>query len=147
MSIAEYPHGWDVEWVAVDQLLRVAIFTTAGDGPIPSGQLRRWKSFGTLSQALLAGPETCGHELFAKVPRPDDFVRFARHGFFAFDWHSDGRGLPHYRLQARPLQPRLVSDLQVAPDVSVLLAACVGARLDFGNRELDVGAAFDCLRG
>ena len=27
----EYPHGWDVEWVAVDAQDRIAIFTTAGE--------------------------------------------------------------------------------------------------------------------
>ncbi|MCA8954339.1 MAG: hypothetical protein KDE27_32825 [Planctomycetes bacterium] len=140
----EYPHGWDVEWVAVDAQDRIAIFTTAGDGPIPRAQLARWAEFSTVAARLLALPETGGHELLVTLPRPDDFVRFARQGYFAYDWDWSRGGLrPRYRLQARPLVPRLV-DASLDPDLLALLGAGASDRLNFGAAKLDIRAAFEC---
>lgn len=33
--MVEYPYGTDMEWLAVDRDGRVAVFTTAGAGPVP----------------------------------------------------------------------------------------------------------------
>jgi hypothetical protein len=63
----------------------------------------------------LALPEIGGHELLVKYKRPDDFVAFAKRGWFAFDWsdvhrtHAQEIGV--YELVAKPYLPAHISSL------------------------------------
>lgn len=102
----------DLAWVAVDEDGRLAVFTTAGEGPVPPGALR----VSTAAEAAVAQlPIVGGDELLAKYLRPDDFIAFAQRGLYAYDWsdahrsHSDCTRC--YELVAKPLRPVSISEL------------------------------------
>lgn len=135
----EYPHGWDVEWVGIDRRGRIGIFTSAGTGPIPVFQLDRWAEYQELALALIALPEVGEAELLARVPRPDDFLAFARRGYHAYDW-DEARGA--YRLQARPKELRSLGDPSLRAESLALLPSCASASLDFDARSLNLDPEF-----
>lgn len=105
----------DAAWLAVDAIGQVALFTTGGDGPIPDSAL---PSTDTAESDVLSLPETCDCILLVKIKRPDDFVAFARRGFFAYDWSDVHRpqkqALGGYELQALPARPLCYADLPPA---------------------------------
>ncbi|MCR9247772.1 MAG: hypothetical protein NXI31_22320 [bacterium] len=111
-SHPDYPHGMDVEWLGIDGAGRIAIFTTAGDGPIPTAVLDAWSRHRALCDRLLAMPKLCGCELLVRMPWPDDYLAAALRGCYAFDWQSRtfGGGSGRYELQARPTRPLTVDD-------------------------------------
>jgi hypothetical protein len=85
--------------------------------------------------------------LFTNVPRPDDFIGFARRGLFSFDWADvhRTRDLVHaYEVQARPVSPVIVSAVAVAPTVVEALASVTSELLDFDSPTIDVVAALEC---
>ena len=82
----EYPSGLDVEWIAVDRKGRVGVFTTAGTGPIAKACLSKPEVLDQIWDAIRLLPEVTRYELVVTVPRPDDFIAFAKRGLFAFDW-------------------------------------------------------------
>ncbi|PTN53410.1 hypothetical protein C9J98_15915 [Stenotrophomonas panacihumi] len=104
--------GLDVAWMAVDASGQLAVFTTGGEGPLPA---TAFASVDLVGPAIESLPESCGYHLVADVSRPDDFVAFAKRGFFAYDWpdvHRSAFGaLRCYELQARPLRPATLMDL------------------------------------
>ncbi|MFJ3049839.1 hypothetical protein [Pseudomonas nitroreducens] len=104
--------GLDVAWMAVDALGHVAIFTSGGVGAVPSTAVA---SIDITEPELDSLPETSGFDLLVNLPRPDDFVRFAKRGFFAYDWSDvhrvTRRRIGGYELQARPLRPLTLSEL------------------------------------
>ena len=140
-----YPCDLDAEWVAVDWHGRIGIFTTAGFGPMPRAQLLRWDEFEDLAQELVAGPETSECELRCTAPRPDDFVNFARHGCFSYDWVWSSRKGRDYRLQAIPKTPLTLRSREWSGRMRLLLAACWSPRLDFDEPSIDVREAFACV--
>ncbi len=143
-----YPERTDVEWLAVDRDGRVGVFTTAGSGPIPTVYL---DSEGILEQvwdAVRGLPEVCDHDLLVALPRPDDFISFARRGFFSYDWadvQGAGRHLGRrYELQARPLAPVTVDSVRWPSPLGEVLTHVRSAALDFRDVTVDVTAAFGC---
>jgi hypothetical protein len=78
-----YPVGWDYAWLAADAAGQVAMFMTAGLGPIPNAILSD-RSLADRAESLIeALPERGNCQMLATLPRPDDFVAFARRGLFA----------------------------------------------------------------
>ncbi len=77
--------GMDVAWMAVDALGSVAIFTTGGVRPVPSTAVA---SIDITEPEVDSLPEISSFDLLVNLPRPDDFVSFAKRGFFAYDWST-----------------------------------------------------------
>lgn len=131
--------GMDVAWMAVDAIGQLAIFTTAGVGPVPSSAVA---FVDTTEPALDSLPETCACELLVNLPRPDDFIGFAKRGFFAYDWSDIHRTARHciagYELQARPLRPLMFSDLPAFMQMAA--AATRFPDVAFGSSVIPVAA-------
>ncbi len=109
-----YPLGRDYAWLATDAAGHVAVFTNAGQGPIPNAVLAdRWAS--DHAEPLVKGlPERGDCHMLVTLPRADDFVAFARRGLFAYDWqdsHRDTSWSHRYELLARPAVPVTVEEL------------------------------------
>lgn len=113
--------GVDAAWLATDAIGQVAIFTTGGEGPIPTTAL---VSADAAEELVLSLPETSSMDLLVTLSRPDGFVAFSKRGLFAYDWSDVHRttrqGLGGYALQSRPKAPLSLSDL---PDPLRALAA------------------------
>ena len=83
-----FPEGYDLAWLAVDASDRVAVFTNAGVGPVPSSVFTGTEEPGEIEEMILRLPERNGFHLVVEMPRPDSFVAFARRGVFAYDWRD-----------------------------------------------------------
>ena len=128
----------DASWLAVDTLGQVAVFTTGGAGPIPETAMA---SVATGEESVQSLPEVSGHTLLTFVPRPDDFVSFAKRGLFAYDWSDVRRArskeLGGYELQAQPTSPLKISELPSS--VQALAGATQLAGVVFGSRLVMLG--------
>ncbi|SHM51008.1 hypothetical protein SAMN05216288_3806 [Pseudomonas punonensis] len=124
--------GIDAAWLAVDAIGQVGLFTTGGEGPIPDPAM---PSTDTAESDVYSLPETCDCILLVKIKRPDDFVAFARRGFFAYDWSDIHRpqkqALGGYELQALPTRPLCYADLP--PALRVLAANTKFLDATFGS--------------
>lgn len=104
--------GIDAAWLASDASGQIAVFTTGGEGPAPESAI---PSIESAAGSVLALPEISDVDLLSGVPRPDDFIAFAKRGLFAYDWSDVHRlasqELGGYELQARPVQPLCLADL------------------------------------
>ena len=145
----EYPARVDIEWVAVDRKGRLAVFTTGGAGPIARAYLRVEAAFDRVSAAVRAMPESTDYELVMEVPRPDDFIAFARRGFFSYDWTDvhriTGPKTGRYEMQARPRVPARMTPTAWPPDLRGLLSTLASSELDFDKPTLDVFTALECV--
>ncbi len=122
----------DLPWLALDAAGRLAVFTTAGEGPVPASALR----VSVTAEAVLAQlPVVGGNELLVEYPRPDDFIAFAERGLYAYDWadahrvHGDCTRC--YELVAKPLRPVSIDEL--SPDLRSPFEATVIAGASFGE--------------
>jgi hypothetical protein len=86
----EYPIGLDCIWLAEDLRGRLAVFITAGVGPIPEAVFRcEGAQIEDLEELLIQTLGVCSSvDLQVEVPRPDDFIAIAQRGFFVFDWRD-----------------------------------------------------------
>jgi len=102
----------DMPWVAVDAAGRLAVFTTAGEGPVPASALN---ASAAAEAAIAELPIFGGNKLLVAYPRPDDFIAFAERGLYAYDWcdvhRTTGASSGCYELVAVPLRPVLISEL------------------------------------
>lgn len=102
----------DVGWIATDAIGQVALFTTAGPGPIPCSAL---PSVQNSEEAVLSLPEVSDVDLVTSMSGANAFAAFAKRGFFAYDWSDVHRttrlALNGYELQYRPLNPLTLFDL------------------------------------
>jgi hypothetical protein len=121
----------DLPWVAVDAAGRLAVFTSAGEGPVPASALQASAAAETAVAEL---PIVGGNKLLVDYPRPDDFVAFAERGLYAYDWCDAHRTAAAasgcYELVAVPLRPVLIAELPAslrAPfEATVLAGASFG---------------------
>jgi hypothetical protein len=122
----------DLPWVAVDGAGRLAVFTNAGEGPVPSSALR---VSAAAEVAVAQLPVVGGSELLVRYSRPDDFVAWAERGLYAYDWndvhrsHAERTGC--YELVAKPLRPASLASL--AHDLRTPFEATVIAGATFGQ--------------
>jgi hypothetical protein len=104
--------GFDVGWIATDAIGQVAIFTTAGLGPIPDSAI---PSVEYSEEWVRSLPEVSDANLVTSMSGANAFVAFATRGFFAYDWSDVHRAahqaLNGYELQYRPLSPLTLYDL------------------------------------
>jgi hypothetical protein len=104
----------DLAWLAVDAVWHLAVFTTAGIAPIPSRVLDHRELAERAEELLEQLPVIGDCQLLVSLPRPDDYIGFARRGFFAYDWedvHRTGGYSRCYEILARPTVPRSVDDI------------------------------------
>ena len=83
-----YPHGIDYEWYATDAVGHVAVCTTAGIGLIPVVILADLSATDSLINTVQCLPARGRATMLISLPRPDDFIRFASSGLFAYDWQD-----------------------------------------------------------
>jgi hypothetical protein len=83
---ASYPHGIDYEWYGLDSERHIAVFTTAGIGPIPIVVLAQLTTADRLADYVWQMPSRGEAIMLVSLPRPDDYVYFASRGFFSYDW-------------------------------------------------------------
>ncbi|HWJ10177.1 MAG TPA: hypothetical protein VNS46_12425 [Nocardioides sp.] len=148
-SVVGYPSEWDVEWVAIDSVGRVGVFTTGGAGPIPRAYLERAELRGEIRAAVWAMPERTESVLLVRMPRPDDYEAFARRGFFAFDWrdvHRVSARSGRYEIQARPRAPAEFDEAEWPAELRPVLRRLRDPSLDFEQPTVDV-SALDCAQG
>jgi hypothetical protein len=129
--------GIDAAWIAVDTHGHVAVFITAGKGPLPDSALPSTQDAET---EVLGLPEISDFELLAEVPRPNDFVAIAKRGIFAYDWvaaHDRRKEVPaHYALQAKPNRPVALADLP--PSLQALAASTLLSEVSFGSSAIEL---------
>ena len=109
-----YPLGWDYAWLAADAAGHVAIFTNAGQGPIPTAVLADRRASDRAELLIKALPERSDCQMLVTLPRPEDFIACVRRGLFAYDWqdcHRDTGQSHRYELLARPTAPVTVEEL------------------------------------
>lgn len=122
----------DLPWVATDASGRLAIFTTAGEGPVPPSALQ----VSAAAEAAVAQlPVVGGSELLVRYSRPDDFLAWAERGLYAYDWRDVHRANAQrtgcYELVAKPLCPMLMIGL--APEMRLPFEATVIRGVAFGQ--------------
>lgn len=119
MSQQEYPHGLDCAWIASDRQGHVAVFITAGEGPIPPQALRG--DFFPVNEVeprvlrLGIRPDQAVTNL-SDAPDPSSYIALAQRGVFVYDWTDFTRScesLNAYELLARPLLPITCADLPI----------------------------------
>lgn len=142
-----YPSHLDLAWVAVDRSGRIGVFTTGGAGPIPMVFLREGTALDLVNDLIGTLPARSGFSLTTEVPRPDDFIAFARKGLFAFDWADVHRTRDHagrYEIQARPTVPAYLGEVRWTEAAAALLKSVSSGVLDFDDPRPDVRAALEC---
>ena len=109
-----FPVGWDYAWLAMDGAGQVAVFTNAGQGPVPLAVIADRPAADEAEDLVSQLPVRGEAVLLVDVPRPDSFVNFATRGWFVYDWadvHRTNGFRNQYELQARPLTPILADAL------------------------------------
>ncbi|WP_157476567.1 hypothetical protein [Lysobacter sp. Root690] len=119
MSQQEYPHALDCAWIASDRQGHVAVFITAGEGPIPAQALRGdffpVKEVEPRVLCLGIRPDQAVTNL-SDAPNPSSYIALAQRGVFVYDWtdFTSIKGpLNAYELLARPLLPITCTDLPI----------------------------------
>ena len=124
-------HEWlgiEMDWVGIDERGHVAVFQTAGFGPVPSDDLVDWEtvesSFPPSTEAVLA-VETNENWYFAE--------QLGKRGVFVYDW--DATQQSYFLLVA----PREASSWPVEGPVAPLLAADFASTLQVVPRAPGAG--------
>jgi hypothetical protein len=135
--------------MAVDRDGRVGVFVTGGQGPVPRLSLLPPRPpVEEIESYLDRLPPCTTARLLISLKRPDDFLDFARRGFFAYDWtdvhRANSQALHSYELIAAPDEavaatelPKEITDLfdGIALDVSFV-----------HDRLIDVSRYLSCRR-
>ncbi|TWU44440.1 hypothetical protein Poly51_61260 [Rubripirellula tenax] len=121
-----FPFGIDYGWIATDASGHLAVFTNAGEGPIPrSAIMGDYASTSNVERLVRELPEHCDAKMLVEMPITDSFVGFGKRGLYAYDWGAawDREQESGYGLVCVPSSPLSVEDLR-SP-----LAACALATL------------------
>jgi hypothetical protein len=149
MNYRIYPEGIDCVWVAVDRVGYLAIFVTAGQGPIPKVALDTDAiAIESIEEYIYTLPKISNAKLLIAMPRPDDFIAMAERGFFVYDWRDMHRSEIDYKncyeLIAIPESPLIMRNM--IPDTSVLLT---NIRLNktayVDSQKIDIPALIECF--
>jgi hypothetical protein len=136
----DYPEGMECVWLASDQEGNLAVFITAGHGPIPKAALSE-EHFDGVDDLLHALRPRTTAQVFLTDKNTADFEDLATLGLFVFDWKEAGPR-DAYDLAAAPAEPLRVADL---PANASGLAAMVRLPLSFrGAERVDPRPHTDC---
>ena len=108
--------GIDCTWLASDQAGNLAVFFTAGIGPIPPFALEGSPvPIEDVELRLYALPRICSAKLLVPIPRPDAHLDFSERGLFVYDWsdvHATARAATNaYQAEAVPQTPLHINSL------------------------------------
>jgi hypothetical protein len=147
MEVNEYPECIDYEWFAFDAVGHIAVFTTAGVGPIPKPVLASRAAEDALGEFAHHLPIRGTAVMLVSLPRPDDYMAFAAQGLFAYDWadvHRSARDWSGvYELYARPDRPISACDMPVQFQ-SLLRESVVGSIRFSSSSRIDVRTLYAC---
>jgi hypothetical protein len=117
--------GLEFDWLACDQDGFVAMFSSAGFGPVPEDAVHLASVRGAL-EGIMALPVTGQATSIGGTTTPDDWIAAAQRGLFAFDWtHARDR----YQLEALPSRAVNLGDIK--DDVIRSAAECVRIAVRF----------------
>jgi hypothetical protein len=141
-----YPHGYDYEWFACDKSEHISVFTSAGIGPIPTSVLVSRMQTDSLAEVVWKMPARGIATMMVNYPRPDDFLHYAKCGFYAYDWrdvHRTESFSRHYEIISKPEKPIRLSEL---PDIfQLLLQNTKFQDINFSDiNSIDIRKYFDC---
>jgi hypothetical protein len=108
-----YPSG-DVAWLATDARGQVAVVTTAGVAPIPVAVLDQWELVAPAEELLGDIPVWGDARMLVVLPRPDDYIEFARRGLYPYDWqdvHRVREKTGGYEMMSCPTRPLSAHEL------------------------------------
>jgi hypothetical protein len=149
--VNSYPSDFDWTWLAIDKDGHVAVFTTAGCGPIPVDHLNSPRDTFEfdVEREINELAERCSAKMLVDLPRPDSFISLAQRGVFTFDWsdihRSEQESTKMYEAMAVPAKPILISSL---PEK----IASIATRLSFDNisfmskTSIDIQHFFRCAK-
>ena len=140
----EYPYDWDLEWLAVDDDDNIAVFTSAGKGPIPTQGFLEYSNDNFVN-SLWSMPKVSDCELLVDLPRPDDYIELSEKGFYTYDWtdvHRTKNKLDKYEIHSRPITPIKLDQL---PNLIREVVKNISIPIKFSElNEIDVGTYLDC---
>lgn len=126
--------GEEFDWYALDRKGHLAVFTTAGLGPVPGAIWAHREKFYALATAVDGLPAADAFEkMFSGPGNHLEWCDLARKGLFAFDYydvHRKTNRLHGYDLIARPGNPVPASqllpqvDMRWLPMLKVEFGAC-----------------------
>ena len=138
----DYPEGMECVWLASDQEGNLALFITAGHGPIPKAALSE-EHFDGVDDLLHALRPRTTAQVFLTDKNTADFEDLATLGLFVFDWKDDTGRRDAYDLAAAPAEPMRVADL---PANARALAEMVRLPLSFrGTERIDPRPHTECV--
>ncbi len=98
--------GLEFDWLACDSDGFVALFSTAGFGPVPEELPAMVDAVDAVLDRMRALPLTGDEHGTAD---PDEWIAAAQRGFFAFDW---AHGHDRYEVEALPTRPVRIDEIQ-----------------------------------
>ena len=98
----------DLAFLAVDAAEQIAVFTTGGIAPIPSSVLDHLDIIEPVEESLYSLPVLGESSLLLHLPRPDDYIDYARRGMFSYDWQDVHRTVFFSRSYEIVTQPNVV---------------------------------------
>jgi len=101
--------GLELDWLACDEDGFVAMFSSAGFGPVPDAAIAIADSLAEVFDRIKALPVTGDTAPVSGRTEPDDWIAAAQRGLFAFDWaHTRNR----YQIEAPPSRPVRLDDIK-----------------------------------
>lgn len=141
------PESYDIAWFAADHHGHVALFYTAGQGPLPLAHFRNSAyALDPVNQWVMDLP-VLGQPIPLIQTAPDaECVQHAAKGLFSYDWtdvhRSHGR-VHQYELLAVPRQPLMLS--QLPEEMAQAIQTVRFMNINFANSLLlDVGSLIPC---
>lgn len=133
MNPADDDQYTDWRWLACDAIGQMAVFTTAGSGPIPRSARATLEGGDASVDALSI------HSAYRLIPHAGnvgDWISCAQRGLFAYDWchiavDDDGYA---YALLAVPLAPMRLAELP--SPLREIAASTTIAHVVFGENDL-----------
>ncbi|POP40665.1 hypothetical protein CHU32_26165 [Superficieibacter electus] len=116
MSEIIFDDGFDCMWLASDKDGCLAVFFSAGQGPLPAEAAKNEKlSLDDIENEVYKLPYFSDIDLHVSVKRPDDFIEMSKRGFFVYDWRDIVRTIEAssnlYELVSSPKCPITICDL------------------------------------
>ena len=108
-----FDHPWfngEFDWVASDSKGKVAIFSTAGKGPIPVNVSEDGEFLEEIIETIRQLPACCKAIQVSDCGHCTDWLEVSKRGFFGFDWDSRRKG---YRLISLPESPLKLENIKV----------------------------------
>jgi hypothetical protein len=128
------PRGLDLAWLGSDAKGKVAVFLTAGEGPIPASALASALGEPDLESQIHELPVSGACHLLVSVPNAESFTSLGSRGLFVFDWIDVHRSVVQatgvYELVCKPESPVALEALPAAIQAAALATPIAGASFE-----------------